>query len=411
MRARNSILVSYARRTPWMFIVGPWLLVLLFWQLDLTYFSTASTTLVAILISTFVVPYVTVDLILSAYFRRSAKAAHTSRAQSLTQIDDMRRFGSRILWMFGGFIAIFVFEIGYFGYVPLLSMIGGADVSAFDFGVPGLHGFLFSLGAATATSSYLGYKCTHDTRYALLIAAVVAVFALVVTRKMLIFVFVQLTILEFLLSGSKKLLIGIFSAFVVVYVFGLLGDIRTGRDLILSLAQLKVDYPVWLPSGFIWIYIYVLTPMANYINFVELTTPTYSPIDLIRWIIPAGIMARITGTTVTDTFSNDWQISGAFNIASGLADMFTSYGHLGVVAFAGFVSMVTFFVRHKSSVASLLSLVVIYACLAMMLFNNNFTSLNVAFQFVLIYLLFRNRPERQALQPSPRAPMSSGSAI
>ncbi len=181
----------------------------------------------------------------------------------------------------------------------------------------------------------------------------------------------------------------------------MLGDIRTGRDLILNLANLRGNYPDWLPSGFIWIYIYVLTPMANYINFVQFTTPTNSPLDLVSWLVPTGIMAKLTGVTTSDTFANDWQISGAFNIASGLATPYEAFGHFGVVVFGGLIALITFFVRHRSSVSSLLTLVVIYACLGLMVFNNNFMSLNVAFQFVLIHFMFgksANRDQRVATQ-------------
>jgi hypothetical protein len=218
------------------------------------------------------------------------------------------------------------------------------------------------------------------------------VFAMLVTRKMMIFVFVQLAILEYLLNGWRKIVIGLFASTCSVYVFGLMGDIRSGRDLILSLANLRGSYPDWLPSGLIWIYIYILTPMANYINYVRTTMPSFNPLDLFTWLVPSGIMAKITGVTITDTFANDWQVSGAFNIASGLVGPYQAYGHAGVVVFGTLIAFITFFQRHKSTLCSLLNLVVIYASLALMVFNNNFMSLNVAFQFVIIRLLFGEKP-------------------
>ncbi len=208
--------VTFTRRIPWAFVAGPWILVFIFWQMNLTYFSEGNLLLVALLIGTFLGPFLLIDCVLYLFFSKSKKKAEIFLGRSVVYLSGMGRLESKVTYMFAAFLLIYGCETLVFGFVPLLSMIRGEDVGEFDFGIPGLHGFLYSLGAATATSSYLVYKTTGKNRFLFIIVAVLVVFALLVTRKMMIFVFMQLVILEYLVSGSRKLLMGIFGAILFV---------------------------------------------------------------------------------------------------------------------------------------------------------------------------------------------------
>ncbi len=169
-------------------------------------------------------------------------------------------------------------------------------------------------------------------------------------------------------------------------MFGFIGDIRTGREAFLNLAGLTVNYPEWLPTGFIWVYIYTITPIANYVNMTETLQPVFNPIDLVSWVIPPKILSGLFGVEINGGFENDWQVSGAFNVATGFANVYpTLGGQMGVVIFSIMLGVLIIFFRKSKEFYQLLSYVTISASCVLLVFNNNLMSLNVVFQIV-IYL-------------------------
>ncbi len=123
------------------------------------------------------------------------------------------------------FWVILLIEVAYFRQVPLISMAMGADVTHFDFGIPGLHGFLYAIGASAATISYALYLLTRQRRHLFQVATVLLVFVLLVTRKMFLVVGLQMLIFYIGLVGWRR--IGRISIYVlaIVFLFGFIGDI------------------------------------------------------------------------------------------------------------------------------------------------------------------------------------------
>ncbi|QHJ00163.1 hypothetical protein GT347_20585 [Xylophilus rhododendri] len=380
--------ISFPWKSPsavW-FVFAPWILVIFLYWLDLTIFSEASIVRVLRALAPGLIPTALVLLLFALFNLVSTAFKRRPEPEAIITVDLGHAYKmNRVLLKV--FYAILVLEFLYFGQIPLISMMLGSDVTHFDFGIPGLHGLLYAIGAAVATISFSLYLLTQQRKYLFQVFMVLLVFLLLVTRKMFLVVGLQMLILYIGLVGWRR--IGLISLCIlaVVYIFGFIGDIRTGREQFLDLAGLKVDYPEWLPSGFIWVYIYGITPIANYVNMTELLTPTFNFVDLFSWAIPPRILSALFGVELIGGFENDWQVSGAFNVASGFANIFpTLGGQVGIIIFATFVGLLIGYFAKVKSFYHMLSLCTIYASSVLMVFNNNLMSLNVAFQFV-VYLI------------------------
>ncbi len=366
---------------PVIFFIAPWLFCFLLLTLDITEFTSDIDIIEAVLFSSAgLIPAVFLYWLLS-FIYPIKKNTHVIYVDTDVVTYTLRPF-------YYLFLSILTFEFIYFGYIPIISMLRGADVTHFDFGLPGIHGFLYALGSALATIE--GGLFIIARRYASLIniSFLLACFILLVTRKIVLTIFIQFFILYVYINGLKGLFRLFLLSFALILIFGLIGDIRTGRDLFLSLSALKIDYPDWLPSGFIWFYIYLITPLLNYVQMVKLTNSDFIVLDLFSWLIPPRVLAIFTGENDKSAFNfeNEWQISGAFNIASGFSSIYpTLGGHMGVVFFSLIIGFLLYKIRQPKSFSELMLAIVINGCALLMVFNNNFLSLNNIFQIVIFW--------------------------
>ena len=359
------------------------------WSLDLTIFTEKTTTDVALHIAIGLIPFV-VGIYFIEFIRvvlRCGKLRSNSTATMIFSPYAMKKVLNDLFILFW---VIVIAEVIYFRQIPLLAMLMGEEISHFDFGIPGVHGFMFALGTALATLAFAMFQLTDDRSFINYTLIVLAVLILLVTRKVALVIAIQMVIVHVTFKGWKKLGLLFFFVALGVLIFGWIGDIRTGRDAFLGVAGLKVAYPDFLPSGLIWVYVYAITPMANYMSMLDAIVPSFVPVALISWLIPGGVIDFLTGAPEAashSAFEYSWQVSGAFNVAAGYASIYpTLGGEWGVAIFSLLVGSVVGYYRRKNGFIPLMILTVLYSCSVLMVFNNNFMSLNVIFQ-VVIFLI------------------------
>ena len=330
--------------------------------------------------------------------RRRRMSAPSPKKQYWSDPDKLKKRVDRLFLIF---IALFFFEVAIAGNIPLISMMRGAEGSHFDFGIPSLHGFVLAFGVLISSVSYLVYLKTKERKYLYYPALINLIFALLVTRKMIVISVVQISVIHFYVKGFWSLRRGVyFSTFalVVIFVFGWIGDIRTGRELFLSLANTTENYPDWLPSGFMWVYIYLVTPILNFTNALHLNyNYEYDWSFLCSWF-PSVMRESLGCATGGAGFDNYYQISGAFNVATGYLALYDSAGYWGIGIFSALHGGVAAYAYKTLSVdiKSVLLYVLMFQITVMLIFSNGFLNLNVIAQLPLIYLCFRRPKTKRA---------------
>jgi hypothetical protein len=166
-------------------------------------------------------------------------------------------------------------------------------------------------------------------------------------------------------------------------IFGYLGDIRSGRDNIIAVAAPSFEYPDWLPSAFIWFYLYVSTPLNN-VNFNIDLAPNYFPLETASTFIPSfareGFVNALGG-------SRQWDlVSETFNVSSLLQSVLSDFGVSGAMVFmlvcgVGFSRLVR---RSRVSAASFFAVIVLLHGLALSFFANLLFHLVFMFQIVVV---------------------------
>lgn len=310
-----------------------------------------------------------------------------------------RPVGRRLRWLAIAFVAGLSLEIAVSGGAPLLGLLGiGADILYTEFGIPGFHGlmnaFFYSFCAMTFARSITG---PTSTKHKILLGLVSLAYpALGMSRQVLISLMLQYLIIYVSFrrlspSTTLRVVVGFVAAFLI---FGYLGDLRSGRDSIIALAQPTFDYPDWLPSAFIWFYIYVCTPLNN-VNFNIGIAPHYFPFETIGTLIPS--FARDSFLGVLDG-RQDWElVSESFNVSSLLQSLVTDFGVVGTIFFT-FVAGIAFsrlLRRSATRPGSFFATVVFLHGIALSFFANLLFHLVFLFQIATMAWLVRSRRVRR----------------
>lgn len=264
------------------------------------------------------------------------------------------------------------FEVAYFGGAPGLGLIGvGPDILYTEFGLPGVHGFLNAIFYACCVVQFARIQLGSSKKTYLLTLFSVGYPVFCMSRQILISLLLQYVLIYFSFNRpSLKIFVRTGTVFVAVFlIFGYLGDLRSGRESIISLAAPTFEYPDWLPSAFIWFYIYLCTPLNN-VNFNINITPNYLPLETIGSFIPS--FARDSFLNAAGSTQQWTLVADPFNVSSVLQSLLTDFGISGTIVFTllcgiGFSLLMR---RSTSRPAAFFSIIVFLHGIALSFFVN-----------------------------------------
>ncbi|MBE5202630.1 MULTISPECIES: O-antigen polymerase [Pectobacterium] len=303
------------------------------------------------------------------------------------------RIDKKIRILFKIWIVITVVEVIYSEGVPIIWLFIGSSKTYADFGIPTLHGFINSLLLSISLISFYLYQFTKDKKYLFLPFFVCTWSVVAVTRNMLIVnVFQMLVLFIFYNKIAVKRVIKIASLFIVlILLFGIVGDFRTGKSTFFELAAVSSNYPLWLPSGFLWVYMYLATPINNLLNAINYENPIWSIgfENSTTMLIPSVLREVIYSNSQYTYFSN--LITQAFNVSTAFLDPYRDMGYYGVF----FISFMAGFLTKLSSkgkgIVSVLSFAVLTQCNILSVFFNHYMYLPIIFQIPLLFIILKVR--------------------
>ncbi len=277
---------------------------------------------------------------------------------------------------------LFVIEFIYCGYIPLFN-----PGNYHDFGIPTLH--VFNITYAIYVYVYLNvlYFTFKEKKHLLQILLLVFLFLLIYSRGLLVFL-LFMSLLLFIATHKVHLKIIIISLLLVIFslfVFGCMGNIRSGSDwndssYILNIAKInQKNFP--LPSQFSWAYIYLISPLGNLNHEVLHATADNSLYGLFSQIIFDFISKRIFDYKLITISS----IQPLLTVKTCYSPMFLSFGYMGMII--AFISMILFFTIvfifcHKNGVSLVIILLVISSLFALTFFDNMFAYSGYSFSVV-----------------------------
>lgn len=242
------------------------------------------------------------------------------------------------------------------GFIPIVAFLSGNyDLKVGDFGLPYIHVIICNGMSFLAIYSFHCYRSTSDRRIRrklmYYIMAVVFMALLFLSRSMLMIIFLGILFVYLLSSQNlkKNILAGCIFSIIGLYVFGLLGDLRTDRggrhhiilDIGLATEEFRESY---IPSEFFWGYLYITSPISNLQNTIDQCNVDGGTSDFVAWTI-CELMPDIAVKRVTNFIQVDRKapvlIVDALNVSTVYAN---SYVYLGWEGMFGMFFFTAFFI-------------------------------------------------------------------
>jgi oligosaccharide repeat unit polymerase len=316
-------------------------------------------------------------------------------------LDVLRR---RLRFCFKVWALMSMFEVIVSGGVPLLWALTGSSKSYTDFGIPSLNGLINSLILSISISYFLLFIVTKNRRDVAIPILVLCWSVVIINRNMMLVTLIEFAVIYVRIRKIR------FATFVrlgsgilaFVLAFGVIGDIRQGASgMIRDLAQPTDDYPMWLPSGVLWAYIYITTPVNNLIYNMEEIPPENNALfpSTVATLFPSVIRVVIYGNEVGDAESGQLVVS-AFNVSTAYVGPYSDYGIVGITLFSIMIACICQFFWFRESLRGILMFAVVTQCLAITLFFDHFFYLPVITQLGWLWLFFSPRAASLCL---PRA--------
>ena len=288
-------------------------------------------------------------------------------------------------------LILILFETIYYGGIPLIWKLLGLGGSYATFGIPSLHGFINSLSWFILSISFLHFLKNKDNESLKIIVFINVVYILLLARQSIITEVIQFTAIYMLtrkIKIKKLLLIGLFT----IIGFGIIGNIRTDpTHLIISSHLIWNEIPQYL-IGFIWVYMYIMTPIVNVGYFFDnFKMFTYGGSSLITFLPTA--VSNVLKLKVVDTTS--YLISPVYNVSSALLIPYQDFGTVGVSLFSLFIGAWggMLFKKVKSNredERNICNFSVYLGIISLTFFSNMLLSLPIITQFIYINILFKN---------------------
>ncbi len=378
-----------------------WLAVLLLYQAKLSGLLVYPNAFARQAVGMIVTPFVLTGVVVLCVRKLLLSSTNTPAVppQIHRQVD-VAKVSRRLNLCFLIWSALTLIEIAYSRGLPIVWELTGGSQTYFDFGIPSAHGFLNSMLQAISLVGFCLFLLTGRRGYLGYPTFLLVWSVLLVTRHMMIVNLLELAVLFVLLRPLRPavwLVLGV-SAVVVICAFGVIGDLRSGADHFYRLAVPSQAYPHWLPSGFLWVYLYLTSPLNNLIHTIQLLPPVHDPAfsNTFASLFPSVLRLSVVDP---DTAARGVLFTEAFNVSTAYVGPYQDMGYRGIILYSVMTSLLCHYFWLKRNITGTLVYCVLAACLVLSVFYHAMFNLPVIFQVVWIYLLFNRAAYRCVVTP------------
>ena len=381
---------------PLVLFLGAWLAAFLLFSLHLSEWLDFPQSEVTRTMAWICVPFALASVLFSIFYWLSPKMRSPSR-KDVDDRDYLVRVERSMDRWFYCWIALTVVNVGFSGGLPIIWLLTGNSKVYDEFGLPVIQVFLTALLAVLALGKF-GLYLFYGNRRRLLVPACQILWGVVtVSRGLIMGAVVQAAVLWLCLRGfNLKRVLRVFAASVlVVLMFGYMGDIRSGASSFRDLARPTSNYPEWLPSGVLWFYIYITSPLANLVHTTELSKPANDPLfsRTILFMFPTLIRNTVYGKRFSeDQVDAGDLVTSSLTVSSAYVGPYLDYGFWGIGWYSVLLGVISAYCwRRRSTFRDKLRYAAIGQCLLFSVFWNFLFYTPLLAQFVWIYIIFAQR--------------------
>jgi oligosaccharide repeat unit polymerase len=365
-----------------------WLLVMMLYLLRLSQMLVFDSNLLFAALGSIVLPFLFVALMFQAWFLRNGQSIRKGNSQSEPHYMNVLTVWRRIGVLFIFWAGASLFEIVMSGGVPLLWLVTGDSKIYFDFGVPTLHGLLNSIILGVSLCSFVLYRAAKQKKFLVIPTICIGWSLVIISRQLLVSLLLEIAIV-FIATRAlriKSIIMLAFYTLVGILVFGIVGDFRSGKEAFLEVAQPQ-NFPSWMPTGFLWLYTYITTPINNLLNTITLASPadTFYFKETLSQFCPT-VLRNIVFRN--ETLLGGVVFSPAFNTCTAFAQPYLDMGYYGVALYSAYVATLTHFFWYRRKFSVLPIYAVLAQCMVFSTSINSFFYLPVISQCFWVFAIF-----------------------
>jgi oligosaccharide repeat unit polymerase len=302
--------------------------------------------------------------------------------------EKLQKINHVIKWFLGIYFILSVLDVIYSGGFPIYWILTGSEKLYVDFGVPTLHGvangiifFLFTLLILLET---LGFK-----KFRLILILLFSWQILILSRGVIMVIGAQSLCVILLLSQARltKIWRYIIFTFFVIIGFGYFGDLRQGYNPYIGLVNDNwVSVFENLPSGFLWVYVYLTSGYNNFVYNIDLITPTYFPYFSLAKLVPSVVYNVFGIEKSIDMFEF---VNSGLNVSTIYSGFYSDFGILAFlpVCIIQFLAIGYYCKAKSADMFSLLKYCVLFQAIVFSPFIDTFFYLPFIVQFIFIRYL------------------------
>ena len=285
-------------------------------------------------------------------------------------------------WVF--FLSVFaflgvLFEVAYFRGAPLFTALGYGTIGYHDFGIPTLHGLLSAIVLSLSMYALYSYLKTSSKKFLCYYSVTLLVPVLAMSRGGLVSFAIQSVLIYVIFSGLSfaKLLRLALIFLIGIMIFGYIGELRNSDVVGLYDSFFIADnYPEYMPKGFIWVYMYITTPLNNVNNVIaHYNDWAFNVYGVFHGFLPTFIRQYFDAPQIVNL------VNEAFNVSSFMPVYLYSFGYYGSLIFYFLSSFVAVFISYKYRQTLKLS----YGFAAIILMHSAVLSIFSDFYFLQVY--------------------------
>lgn len=250
----------------------------------------------------------------------------------------------------------YVVEFVYAGSIPLLYVLYSGDCEEFfykDFGIPFFHVFLIAVSRYTLACAAYNRFCVGSSRTidSLFIVVVLSMDLLSGSRGTCI-IGILILLFAYFLSGEKasrkRVVLGFLVFVLAAYGFGLIGQFRSAHGDETYANEILGISPRFenskLPSPYLWLYVYLTSPLAN-LQYTMIHNPD------VKYNITELIVFHMTNASISKRImpdggrsNQDVRIANYLTVGTIYFGPFNRFGWYGI--FFAYFYLILFIVVH-----------------------------------------------------------------
>lgn len=317
--------------------------------------------------------------------------------------DNIKEFGNSNLvaglkyefLLFALICAGLTIEFVHFGGVPFTQLLQKSNVNYHEFGIPSFHVFIITLAHFYLGYTFARFKDTQKKIYLFMTSILLINDILIVSRGMFIFglfiiSFIQLSYLKKL--KTKHVLGLVLTIYLLGFGFGIMGQYRSASGNEKYVYQIfganKNFYNSNISSAYLWIYIYIASPLANLQKTIN-ENPMIE--NDFRGLLINEMLNEVVSKRVDDTkgsVTHNYRIAPYLTVGSIYFAPYNRMGWFGMISIFLFLFVYIIVYRLlliRFSRFNLIGIAILNSLILLCLFDNMFKE---AFAITLMYPIF-----------------------